>query len=473
MISGKNFVTRKSALFGSRRPGAFIVLVALMLVFLLGMIAFAVDVGFMMNVDTDLRRTADAGALAGAGGLVDGAAVAQANVMSIITQNRVAGQTLSASDVTIQVGKWNADTRTFTEGGTLPSAIRVVTRANNQPFFFGRVMGQQTFNMETEAIAVYQPRDIVIVLDYSGSMSDDSELMSIGGALTSTYIENLLNGMHAEIGSPSYGTLMNHSLDYYTGSVNQVKSRYGLSGVSWPFPSGSWTDYIEYVRKDDNNNLPSSYRYKYGRVTFFNYLQERRESYAQCPVLWKCSEQPITATKNAVQMFLAFLQEHDTDDRVGLAVYTSNDGTALLEEPLTKNYQEVEDTSRQRQAGHYQSYTNIGDGIKVGREELVENARVGASRLIILMTDGVANRPSGNPSQYAVTQAQACADAKIPIVAISLGAGADNAIMQQIADITGGVHFNVPGGQPVSAYEEDLKDVFRQVAEDRPLKLVQ
>jgi hypothetical protein len=71
-----------------------------------------------------------------------------------------------------------------------------------------------------------------------------------------------------------------------------------------------------------------------------------------------------------------------------------------------------------------------------------------------------------------LTEAQRCADDGYPIITVSLGSGADTDLMEQIATITGGVHFNVPGGQSVEQYEEDLKDVFREVAADRPLKLV-
>ena len=55
---------------------------------------------------------------------------------------------------------------------------------------------------------------------------------------------------------------------------------------------------------------------------------------------------------------------------------------------------------------------------------------------------------------------------------ISLGAAADTALMSSIAQTTDGVHFNIPGGQPVSAYENELKDVFRRIAKDHPVKLV-
>jgi hypothetical protein len=44
--------------------------------------------------------------------------------------------------------------------------------------------------------------------------------------------------------------------------------------------------------------------------------------------------------------------------------------------------------------------------------------------------------------------------------------------MQQIADMTGGLHFRVPGGRPINEVEEDLRETFRKIAEERPLKLV-
>jgi hypothetical protein len=90
------------------------------------------------------------------------------------------------------------------------------------------------------------------------------------------------------------------------------------------------------------------------------------------------------------------------------------------------------------------------------------------------MTDGIANLPSDPTTarQYALNQAQLCADKNYPIVTISLGAGADTALMDQIATLTRGAHFNIPGGQTVAQYEEDLKEVFRAIAADRPLKLV-
>ncbi len=44
---------------------------------MLGMVAFGLDVGYVANTNTELCRTCDAAALAGAGALVDGTAAAE------------------------------------------------------------------------------------------------------------------------------------------------------------------------------------------------------------------------------------------------------------------------------------------------------------------------------------------------------------------------------------------------------------
>ena len=85
---------------------------------------------------------------------------------------------------------------------------------------------------------------------------------------------------------------------------------------------------------------------------------------SQTPDLWKTSEQPITALKEAVTVFLSYLQESNVDDRLALSVYTSADGTATLETGLTNDFSLVERISRQRQAGHYHNNTNIGAGLE-------------------------------------------------------------------------------------------------------------
>src|SRR5262245_36679212 len=57
----------------NRRRGAILPLAAFLLIVILGMVAFAVDIGWVAVSQAELQNTADSAALAGAGPLMDGA----------------------------------------------------------------------------------------------------------------------------------------------------------------------------------------------------------------------------------------------------------------------------------------------------------------------------------------------------------------------------------------------------------------
>jgi len=173
-----------------------------------------------------------------------------------------------------------------------------------------------------------------------------------------------------------------------------------------------------------------------------------------------------------------YIREVDTNDRVSLVVYDALDGNAIVETGLTTNLDLVPQITRQRQAGHYHDYTNIGAGMQKARQELIAHGRENAFKMIILMTDGNANWYNGSYNESAaknqvLSEAQADATLRYPVVAISLGAEADTALMAQVAEITQSRHFNVPGGAVLGDYREGLMQVFREIADARPLKLVQ
>lgn len=448
---------------------------AFLMVMFMAMIAFGVDVGYIAVARTEIQICTDAAALAGASGLVDGTSVAQTRAQEYLGKNKVAGQTLSNSNATIEFGTWTDTTKTFTVGGNTPNGIRINTSLNSVPLFFGKALNKNSFNVSAQSIAVYQPRDIMLVLDYSGSMSYDSQFRNIS-LIGKPAIEANLAQMYQELGT-TFGTLPATSVSYGTGSTSNstVKSKFKLNTIPYPYPSGSWDEYIDYVQTDSTINS-AGYRARYGGITFMHYLMAKRDQYAETPVLWKTSEQPLTALKDAVDEFLAYLDNNSTDDRVGFSLYTSSNSTALLEQSLTKTYTDVSSKVRGRQAGHYVGGTNISAGMTSGRLELQNNARVGVSKLLILMTDGEANLPTGNTTtdkQKVRDEAALCAAAKIPVVTITVGAGADVDLMAEVASITGGAAFVVPGGQSIEDVQEQLEQVFAQVAADRPLKLVQ
>src|SRR5262245_53148220 len=85
-----------------RRPrrGAVVVLAALFMVALLGMVAFAVDLGYIMKVQTDLDRSVDAAVLAGAGELVRGQEHAEDRMFEYLARNPI-GPQVSVDDTNL------------------------------------------------------------------------------------------------------------------------------------------------------------------------------------------------------------------------------------------------------------------------------------------------------------------------------------------------------------------------------------
>ncbi|NUQ62655.1 MAG: VWA domain-containing protein [Pirellulales bacterium] len=456
---------------GKARRGAILVLTAVLMIMIFAMLAFAVDLGYVALTRTELQNAADAGALAGAGTMVGGFDAAAEEARKYVALHKTNGTAIDESQTQIRFGNWDTQSRRFDAGGDEPNAMEITLRSSSRPFFFARVLGQDGFDCEAKAIASFSPRDIMLVLDFSGSMCYDSQLRSIDTLGRAAVEANLLQ-IYTELGSPAFGS-MKWAPQYNSSSnITTVKNWLGLKNVPYPYPSGSWDNYISYIM-NDSAIYRAGYRKKYGYLTWVNYLLAEQPQFAETPSLWMTSEQPVTAVKDAVDLLVAYLQENCENDRLGLSLYTSSNGTAILESPMTHEFSEVAYKTRRRQAGHYNVYTNIYDGMKTARLEFQNNGRPTAGRLMVLMTDGQANLPGSQAKQLALSEARAAAGARIPIVTISLGAGADTQLMQQIADITKGVYFEIPGGQTVNQYEEQLKDVFRRVASDRKLALVQ
>ncbi|NLX99880.1 MAG: VWA domain-containing protein [Rhodopirellula sp.] len=457
---------------GTRR-GAIVVLFAVLMIVIFAMLAFAVDLGFVALTRTQLQVAADAAALAGAGTMVGGTEAAEAEVRRYIDLHQQQGSPVDESRTEIRFGNWDTQTRRFDPGAEEVNAIDVAVHSRARPFFFARVLGRDEFDSQARAIASFSPRDIMLVLDFSGSMCFDSQLSSID-TLGRVMVEENLQQIYSDLGSPRFGKMQWTPKSIPGNSTQQVKSALGLTKVPYPYPSGSWDNYISYVMTDSDINR-AGYRRRYGYLTWINYLQAEQCRHAQTPDLWMTREQPVTAVKDSVDLLVAYLQENCPHDRLGLSIYTASDSTAILECEFTNDFAEVAEKTRHRQAGHYNIYTNIYDGMKTGRLEFERNGRSSAGKLMVLMTDGQANLPQNEKTakRRALEEAHAAAAARIPIVTISLGAGADTDLMQQIADITKGVYFEIPGGQPVADYEEQLKDVFRRVASDRKLALVQ
>ncbi len=565
----------------SQRRGVILVLTAVVLIVMIGFVALTVDVGLIQLTRTQLQAAADASALAGAtelSGTLDAATVrANARVAAVdVAKLYRNGDQSSVSldpinDITFGKVAWNtaAQTYQFTWGDAATPhnvikvhASRSTTSGDNRlPLVFAPIFGTQKADIGAEAIATFQPRDMVVVLDYSASMRYDSTFMR-ASVLGQSFIESNLQSMWSELGSPIYGNLtfapkyatlkgvtaagtiphidvtykrasvdvvsttnltqiklqfssgssqtftsLSGKAGTFTGAgsnagkditscwvksgtngnlssgslgeqfdftVANIKTALGLT-TAYPYPGGSWDEYIQVVQTAGTDMADAGYRDMYGYMTWIEYLQTNHPYYSDTPDLWKTSEQPVGAMKDAVTLFMDYLKQLQTQDQVGLAVYSHpNTDGAILEHGLSTNLDQIKTTTQQRQAGHYMGGTNIGAGMKVARQELLAHARQRSYRMMVVMTDGVANLPNNTSTakQFVIDEANLAAANKIKIVTISLGVLADKVLMQQVADATGGVHFNVPGGIPISDVRTQLQNVFREIAGSRPLKLI-
>lgn len=219
------------------RRGAVLPLVAVCLIGLLGLVALAIDIGMIAVARTQAQNAADASALAGARTISGNAAdnynydevprnaIKAANANAIFGKN-VQGDpntdwnpkdgtgdsdpvakaqvhpndhTYKTAQVTVEVGAYAYaynDNDPSKEGFTIQiprpdtnepySAVRT-TVAYQGGLAFGRVFGLSNFDVKATAVAVHRPRDVVIVMDLSGSMRFQSLLgIPYSGARTTS-----------------------------------------------------------------------------------------------------------------------------------------------------------------------------------------------------------------------------------------------------------------------------------------------
>ena len=556
------------------RPGAVIVLVAVLIVVLLGFTVLAVDVGYMYNTRAELQNAADAAALAAAAFLSSGTPQdAEQGVRDKAYQyalaNKAAGKgNIIDSEADVILGRASMDyvtgKYTFAESVYPWDAVKVIVRRDSQRasgpvgLFFAGIFGKNTANISASAVAALVPRDIAMTVDLSGSMNDDSELGYYKD--TTINLTQVWDDLTPEVGGPTWGNMVvwgteeidpdtyrpqddpgltympyrtswstldvnrdgiddfsqlpagystaeknalksgsydsYRSRDYYADRVavmlriadwndNNNNNRIDSTEVSYrayPYSGGSWRDWIKnYVYSTSTRMYAenSAFRYRFGLKTFINYLLENRESHAETPILAQAPCQPLEAVKDGVKICLQIMDELDSNDQMSLEIYAT---TPNHEHDLTEDYHDVATALDNMQAGHYDSWTCIGGGLKIAIDELeTGRARGYAKKIIMLMTDGRANVDQwGNAGSqyeaaaksYALDQARRAAALGVRIYTISVGVAADRALMQEIASITHAEEFFASSNDP-DEYSAQLMEIFGELGGKRPVVLIE
>jgi Mg-chelatase subunit ChlD len=596
------------------------------MVAIIGFVAFSIDLGMIALTKAQLQTAADAAALAASQEImsavraagenqqqvnVDGDSPAVSAAKAKAVEVAAANGVFVNPDTDVTFGKRYYDEPSnkwpivWNEGPY--NVVKVKARRDQEDtsapdgklkLAFAWIFGQKDAEITAEASAFVEARDIVMVLDYSASMNDDSCFQSIS-TIGQSNIEANLNQIYADIGSPNVGTLPTtpayfvqsgqpasgstiphidvtwkatsvavsstmalttvilkfsngreqrfSSLSGRTGefagtgtnagkridvawvksgsnsttspgtsysssnygerfedTTGRIKTYFGLNSVTYPYPSGSWDDFINYV-KNDADVVAAGYQKKYSKMAFVNYLLDTKPRFSETPVLWKGHAYPVTSLKDGCSLFCDFLGDLNFSDRLGLVIYDTTSRVEyglsgipgeptvdLGDEPITYNYSDIDTIQRHKQAGHYNTTTAIGLGLKDGRTLLAQKGRYGAKPVIVLMTDGLANQyPSGwslPPSwnwaamtdldgdgdadysttnravQYMLYEAKLAIDQGVVIHTLSVGAGADTAPMRCIASASGGTWIHVPGNSNVQAMREQLIAAFSEIA---------
>lgn len=188
----------------SDRRGAISVLAAFMLVILFAFMAMAIDIGRVMHKRTSMQNACDAAALAASLEITKAAAEAAATGQDPASFSEQQARQMAydvafangvsidpASDVEFgrraydaSSGNWN-----ITWGSQPFNVVRVNANRDNPnltapdgklPLAFGWAVGLTSIELNANATAFIEARDIVCVLDYSGSMNDDSTYSAFG-----------------------------------------------------------------------------------------------------------------------------------------------------------------------------------------------------------------------------------------------------------------------------------------------------
>ncbi len=248
-----------------------------------------------------------------------------------------------------------------------------------------------------------------------------------------------------------------------------------------------YTASMRYYYPDSGYYGDNDLRYRYGLKTWVDFLQDR-VNYHKSEGLGGAPTQPMGAVADASKELLNLIDGIESQDFVGMASYATS-AYGPSDKPdhmswLTDDLSSLNNKIDKLYPGIWTSSTNIADGIEKGREVLFNSseARNNAKKVMILLTDGIANQSrsgsSLSPADDAIEAATEAAEnynptflLPIQIHTVSVGANADKDLMEEIATIGHGNSFHAEG--TIEEYEDQLKSIFKELGTKRPVILIE
>jgi Flp pilus assembly protein TadG len=280
-VSNKTNQTKQG--HAQQRHGAILPLTAIMLVLLLGMVAFAVDLGYLALARTEIQAAADAGALAAS------LAIEQddPNEVMLLAQRATQANNVAGSPAVIipqedvQLGTWDSDAGQFTPltgadqfkaNSVRVTCRRTLSRANEIPLYFARLLGAEMGEVSATAIALRRPVCGTFIglesteLNGNGAYTDsynsdlgtyDSQVPGDKGHLCSNGPIDVQNGSVHGNAIPGPGQTVSITSGTVTGKTTPRKEPLSMPPV----------DFGDVMTNNDNEQLDKP-PYNAGKQTF-------------------------------------------------------------------------------------------------------------------------------------------------------------------------------------------------------------
>jgi len=389
------------------------------------------------------------------------------------------------------------------------------------PTLFARVFGINSWHVSAQGEAQSQVLDIAVVLDISGSMCQDSypdgenpllqPYWGPGNTGKQVYLENAvgtsggntitlkLDGAAVVSNTNVFGTTSsgtnssyfgyNDSTRYYQKSaggrngmiriINSAGTAYEYFDIQSVGTTSSTRDEITVTRAQPSTpGGPAGSKMSHSAGAVVQRLHWGCEYAA--PGGENGPFQPYDAMIDTAQYFTTLF--NDDYDKFGLATY-STDGD--IQRTLTSNFSAV---TSAMESSYPSGSTNIPYGIALGRQILDGSGkRSNAIRVLVFLTDGVANYRCGgssysassysggcseqsatasNAESHAISEAIRAANGDVIIYTIGLGTAVNHSFLAQIAEIGGGEYFSAPT-------TAQLDDAFEAIAASTHIALTQ
>lgn len=163
----------------------------------------------------------------------------------------------------------------------------------------------------------------------------------------------------------------------------------------------------------------------------------------------------MNSAKSAAKAFAQQIIQGSSNNRISIVRFSDS---AEIKRKLTNNLNDINSTINALNAS---GYTNIYDGLVKANEELA-GARTEAVKTIVLLSDGIANRPNNNPINQAINEATTSKNNGYLVFTVGLFEGMNASDKQTAVNTLKSIAS--PGNYYDSATSAQLTEIYLKIA---------